>query len=349
MTSRHAPTLSVGDIMRRTVPTVPPELVPSEEVGRLAAYGDLMPARLAPVFGYEFRLSADPRVDTAYALTEAHAVRAHFEALVDSRRAGLGEHARDKWERILGLLRAWSQPETLVARGLRTLMLEFDSGTAESLPVPLLFWHDTKAWSPSAPEHLLLLEEVLRLVGQGPPETGLIELASRAFQLGYQDAPGVEPIFGVALSREPRALRVQLAGIPPETILPIARVLKWGGSESALGTLLERIAQKVGRELVVAFDLVDGGALPRVGIEFIRTGKEQRLGAALDFLRESGHVERSRAEALAALGEDWQWYMAGDSERLGRRMSHYKLNFVGDRAVEAKGYLKYSYGHARQG
>jgi hypothetical protein len=338
--------------MRRASGAIPRPLVGEAEAERVAACGDILPARLAPVFGYEFRLGSDSRVDSAFAISDARAALSHFDSLVAERSGFTSPEVITIWRRVGALLGAWCDPRSIVSRGLRVLMIEFDdswpTGSPPPLPAPLVFWHATKEWPPSSMEHLLMLEEMLRLLTGGPPESRTRDIVARIFREGYGSASGVEPIFGVALSRVPCALRVQVAGVKPREILNVARSTRWPGSLASLEELLAGAAQRTGEDLVAAFDVTDL-VLPRIGIEFVRSGPAQRLAPALEFLRSLDLVTPRKARALEDMGDDWQAWGSGDSEVLGRRMSHYKLLFVGDRAVEAKGYLKFMYGGVTDG
>jgi len=336
---------TVGDLMLRARSSVPPALVPPEELARVAAYGRLLPARAVRAFAYEVRLGEDRRVDSSYGLFDAPSALAACERLVAGRRERSSTpEALAAWEGLLGVIRAWAAGTGLIGRGLRVLMLELDAvEPADALPLPLIFWHATKDWGPAAPEHVGMLEEILGMLAA---PASMLGRAREAFRLGYVEAGGREPTFGFALGRSPRVLRLLFDGPDPARTVQSLQALGWEGSSAALLQLLEQLAP-MRPELVISVDVAGDRVLPRVGVDVFRSGHGP-LALALDVLERLGLCAPEKAKALRELDDGWQWYAASETEYLGRRVSHYKLIFAGSAPTEAKVYLRYGYRDGRQ-
>jgi hypothetical protein len=346
---------SLRDHLRVMLPRIAPVLLSPTAADRIARWSTVFPPVACMI---ECHIGVDePRSDFLVrflrsgaepaALTGADGVRPPVDTTANAA----------TWATLREFSRRWSEPESPLAAFAQT-WLEFDlprqrAGTA--MPAPSFFADLDPVLAGSidpagvALAILLggqvnseLLGNVATCVGELPPGARWLSL-------------------GVMLGRQTDAVRVCVAGLPADEVLPYLERIGWTGSVTQLQTICGRLAGFT-NTVALALD-VDASVQPRIGIEYnLEVSRSlhdsvPRWRPFLDRLVEDGLCARHKRDPLlACIGFDhertdpasWPADRRAESDRYGpnvlsvllRRLAHIKVVFEPGRPAEAKAYLE---------
>lgn len=289
--------------------------------------------------GVECRLDGNPQIDLQQCII---ANESQLALLHTSWRASVAQHAPADpvWARLLAFVAQWrdrSSPSSLKA-GLSEMWLEFDSDTlAGTMPLPALFFGLPQEPSMATSERLALSEAALELLLESAFESELREQVQRCFTACQNDV--FVSHIGVMLSRPTEAVRVNIKRLQPDTVGAYLTQIGWEGDTDAVVALMEKLAAYVDR-ITVCLD-VGRTIASRVGLECILLEQPpapaaMRWATLLDRLVTWGLCLPEKQAALL------RWpgrTLTSDDGSVVRRLSHVKVDYRPNQALQAKGYL----------
>ncbi len=281
------------------------------------------------------------------------------------------------WQRLLHFVTEWRTPSSLLHDELFELWLEFDvDSPSPELPLPSLFF-GLKQEPVTARHGIAIAERALELLRHGALSNARAHTPSNAtpdkgqwateqwtavqknLHCCFHACPADAFIshIGVMLARPTEALRVNIKRLEPAALVPYLNHVGWPGETDEIAGLMEALSRYVDR-ITVCLD-VGREIYPRIGLECIllqQPPAELRWADFVDYLVEQDLCLPQKGAALL----DWPGYtnpttataawpgaLIGSSlvepaDRftiLERRLSHIKLVYRPQRALEAKGYL----------
>ncbi|MCC7032036.1 MAG: hypothetical protein IT179_04285 [Acidobacteria bacterium] len=279
--------------------------------------------------------------------------RVDFHVLAD-RWTALGGRAcahDARWAGVAGIAEAWRAEGSPLASTIIALILEFDLGRAGAgTPAPCVFC----ALDPAAGEQ----PDVVRSVTAhllGARAFGAVAHALDACLEALPAGAGINHV-GAMGSRPGPALRINIGGLPPDLIAPVAARLGWAGHPSALSRIVDGIGAVVD-SIEVAWDL--GRDAPRrMGLECFLSDTGDpgtpRWPVVLDHLSGLASCDPAKVRALlewpgltrASAGQPWpaalhlpDRFLAGHATSVFvRRINHVKAVVEGDHVTGIKAY-----------
>ena len=334
-------------------------LVPPERISPLRLVASLLPP--VPSAGLELRLASGGPVDLQQNIVARDglpgiAARHITHLLADARL-----ETAPGWDRVEHFLCAWTDSATSWQGMVHDLWLEFDLPTspAQALPLPAVFI-GLASGGLAGGESAAALEPILAAILGAPIPPTVLETLSRCVAR-CSDRGRITHV-GLMLSRPNAAIRLNVARVPAERIVPYLEAIGWPGSAARVESLLDRL-----------FPLVDGITLAldvgasvgsRLGLECVvreRSVPGPRQTALLNLLVELDCCTAAERDALVA----WPRVIGPPQSRapwpaalivtdiarpanglcgISSALNHVKLEVVDEEPLRAKAYL---YFHTR--
>ncbi len=258
------------------------------------------------------------------------------------------------WSPLRHFLAAWLKPSSRLHDHISEIWLEFDvNHVATSLPLPAMFFGLPQDVSPAVDTYKIAAQCLDLLLGQSWYDWQ--ELLYRCFA-ACPDGVFISHI-GVMLSRNAPALRVNVKRLQPHLLAPYLQQIRWQGSIREATALMTQWSAFVDR-ITVCLD-VGQHVYPQIGFECILLNQPQshsRWAMFLEALVKQGLCAPDKPSALLdwpgqttpmnALAP-WPSHLIAASlfqpkdvfTSFDRRLSHIKLAWHPERALEAKAYL----------
>ncbi len=244
-------------LMQTLQPRIPESLLAGQDWERLLGrVGDLPAAAAAGLCGFEMKLGDPaPAADFSVAVNPGPVAR-HFLAS--------GKTVATSTEASLGACLAdWSRPDDW-------LMLAYDIvGVPEGRQAaPAVYVRPGSGFLSKGPAFNpeRLVETLERITGSGDGREH--RALSRAFAAL---PPAATVVFAaVAPERSPKCVRLVVAEVATLQVEPFLNRLEWPGSIPAVLRLLSGM-RDVSERFMIAFDVTENGALPRLGFEMYPT------------------------------------------------------------------------------
>ena len=239
------------------------------------------------------------------------------------------------WARIQTFCAAWAERGSLLNQNIETCWLEFDLAGRETDHVPSLFFNLHPTLNAPAETVIRTAFEILGASAEAMPH---LEQALDAMEEGFRVRWA-----GVMLPRDAGNPRLCLE-LAKDQIKPYLEQLGWAGNVEQLDTLIAGFTV-LADSLVLAIELNAQGLHPRLGFE-CRYDKnrqpenEPRWARMMDTLVRAKLTTPDKANAfIQSNGMDhWPMPHLPKAQVLQRLLSHVKLSYESNVALEAKGY-----------
>lgn len=263
------------------------------------------------------------------------------------------------WSRIRDFCLHWHEPNSLLAKNIDNIWLEFDvEEQPQNIPIPSFFfhfkYHPKFIISKSHPfqEQKQTIATALSLL----LEHSLTPEIKQNLAICCDSLPAESQLLyiGAMLSRPLNAVRVNIIGIPEEELENYLTKIGWTYPIKKLKELIKVISNFVDI-IVLNFD-VGNTILPKVGIECELLKKsphlEPRWQLFLDYLVKIGLCTPEKRDAFLSWHghsyeesnpELWSSNVSRVSSILFRRLNHLKIVYYPNSYPEAKGYLSFSH------
>jgi hypothetical protein len=272
---------------------------------------------------------------------------------------GRGVQRHPIWRSVRALARAWSDPSSVLYRGVERIWLELDLHEScdllapGELPDPGVFVEFSReVYAQHRREDRLGV--AMAALGHLVP-AGLSPVMSRNLKRCWELLPSgaTIPYVGLFPARGSEAVRVSVAGLSDADLPAFLRALRWPGSlkdlSHAIAAFLPSARAPRTRMAIVNLDVgteLGSGA----GIEYLLSHASQLRGSILerellDHLVRIGSCSAAKRDAL----HDWPGTSLQEMphelwrSRVCRRVNHLKLSFAGAGSLEVKAYLAASH------
>ncbi len=261
------------------------------------------------------------------------------------------------WNRIRDFCLHWHEPDSLLAKNIDHIWLEFDvDQQPQNIPLPSFFFNlkyypkFSKYQAFQEPTKTIATALSLLL------EDSLTPQIKQNLAICCDSLP-IESRFlyiGAMLSRPLNAVRVNIIGIPEEELENYLTKIGWTYPIKKLKELIKVISNFVDI-IVLNFD-IGNTIFPKVGIECELLKKsphlEPRWQLLLDYLVQTGLCTPEKRDAFLSwhghsyeesYPEVWSSNVNRELSILFRRLNHIKIVYDPNSYPEAKGYLSFSH------
>jgi hypothetical protein len=349
---------SVAGTIDRLAPRLPLALVSQEADARLMRVGASLPAALTSWIYLECRLRrGEQRVDLIVRVDQRGRDILTGDNPVLA--LGAGGQRHPTWRRIRALARAWSDPSSVLYRGVERVWLELDLHpwcdmlAPGELPVPGVFVEFSReVYAQHRREDRLGV--AMAALSLSAPDW-LSPAVSRNLRRCWDLLPSgaTIPYVGLFPARGSQAVRVSVAGLSDADLPAFLRALRWPGSlkdlTHAISAFLPFARAPRPRMAIVNLD-VGAEMASGVGIEYLLSHASQLRGSILerellDHLVRIGLCSAAKRDALHAWPGTSLQEMPHElwRSRVYRRVNHLKLSFAKAGSLEVKAYLAASH------
>jgi hypothetical protein len=353
--------LKTAELLSTVESSIPEGLISSENFREMQRLASRFSGSITSFFGFESHLNS-PKAQADY-LFAISSLREERDALANLiRKKTIPEKFMNipEWQNVCRFVLEWADPESILFQNVLGMWFEFDMvENSSKTPIPCIFLHtiplritseeDTKKIS-------WLTKNALPLVaGKEIPEKIEQNLLQTIQQLP-KDALVMDA--GVMLSRPTSGVRLIIAKIHPDQIIPYLTKLGWSEEHEQLPVLLEELQQNVTR-VVLHITVTENGIDKKIGLECSFTPDkyhlETRWQSFFNYLVKKGLCLPEKKDALLEfIGVDQEdakrdfdttmyrpivKFENNDCSRaLVRYISHIKLVYEPDHGLSAKAY-----------
>jgi len=348
-------TTDLADAVTLVASSLPDAVLPSEALSAIQR----LAALLAPVYwgGFEFRLNGGGPVDFTQGMDGPHRIARALEAPIVAE----GRRRYDAWQRIVRFGRQWERPGSVLNRHVGRIGWEFDVHAEGDLFVPPAMFMELRPaeagvhTSDHTMNGIIACLDILKPDMPAPIKADI----RRCIDLCPSDGGIFQ--FGVMLSRPINALRIDIWGLGPESVVDIIGDLSGKTPDRSLQELVHRLSSVVSR-FVLCFDL-GFGPPARFGLECIPDVGSQDLPGWTDLfavLTDLGLCREGERRALLQWPSIVEPFTAStpwpedlivgalqsppDTFSMFRKdLNHIKVDWLPDRPPAAKGYVRYQH------
>jgi hypothetical protein len=333
---------SMQDYLKIVIPHLHSDLVSPAALSYIQPLAQTLPA--SSMAGFECRLGEDRSgVD--------------FQVRLPCLEQNLPEEflTAPAWQFLRDFYQDWASPNSSLHQEIENVGLEFDvSEQLPQVPIPCIF---LKFKQETVIDAERLMQMVRLLNHQVSP------LLESNLRLCVDSLPAGATIshLGAMLSRQAKAVRVNLKGISPEQLSDYLMQIGWSDPTNTFFTFTSTLSEFVDY-ILLSFDIGDT-LLPRIGLEcflYNQPYEEPQWQEFLDYLVEAELCTLAKKNAFLAwpglsqkssVPDLWPDNVSFGDRFLGsrvfslfwRRLSHIKLVYQPGIPLEAKGYL--AFGH----
>jgi hypothetical protein len=267
---------------------------------------------------------------------------------------------KQEWKNVCDFVLEWSNKDSVLYRNVLGMWFEFDMAENSSeTPVPCIFLHTLPLQNipqeKNGTLHWLTRQALPLVTGKSIPEK-----TEENILHAVQNLPPNALVMdaGVMLSRPTSGVRLIIARIHPDQIIPYLRSMGWTEEKEELSALIGELTQQISR-LVLHITITEYGIDKKIGLECSfapdKYHLETRWKSFLEYLVDKKLCLEEKKQALLEFvgieQEDRQRdfatgnyqptvKMKGDdfSTALVRYISHVKLVYEPNQTVYAKAY-----------
>ena len=336
-------TCSMQDYLKIVTPHLHADLVSAAALSYIQPLAQILPA--SSLAGFECRLGANQAA-------------VDFQVRLPCLDQNLPERflTVPAWQFLQDFYQDWASPNSSLHQKIENVGLEFDvNDQLLQVPIPCIFLKFN-------PEIVIDAGGVMQMIGllnqrMSPLLESNLRLCADSLPTGATISH-----LGAMLSRQAKAIRVNVKGIAPEQLSDYLGQIGWSDSTTAFSSLTSTLSEFVDY-LLLSFDVGDA-VLPRVGLECFLNNQpddEPRWRMFLDYLVETELCTPAKKDAFLAwpglsqklsVPDLWPSNISFGDRFLGsrafslfwRRVSHIKLIYQPGMPLQAKGYL--AFGHS---
>ncbi len=229
------------------------------------------------------------------------------------------------WQNIANFYRDWSNSDTLIAKKVKDIWLEFDlESYNNNIPIPSIFFDASKINS-QVELQWIIDNSLSQLLGKEIPRS-----QQDIFLQSIAALPNNIPIFqvGLLLSRIDQNLRIYTTSININQICHYLTKLNWQGDVDLLVGILNRVSGLIDKfqlQLEIANELCS-----TIGIEFYCYYRHN-LQTLLNYLTATGFCLPAKRDALLAF--------PGSTDNFSRRIAYLKMTYTPNKPLQFKAYL----------
>jgi hypothetical protein len=341
-------------------PFISEDLISSQNLFNMRKLGSSFSGSITSFFGFESHLSSSKaQADYLFAVSSMGGEREALATLIKEKTLPKEFIDKPEWQNTSNFVLEWTNRDSILYQNVLGMWFEFDMvENSSKTPIPCIFLHTIPLHITSEDEKeqlRWLTKQALPLVaGKNLPEK-IEQNIIQAIQKLPPNALVMDA--GVMLSRPTAGIRLIVARIRPDQIIPYLKTMGWS-EDDQLSKLVKDLEAQVSR-LVLHITITEEGIDKKIGLECSfapdRYHLETRWQSFLNYLVERGLclVEKKEAllEFIGVEQEDAQRdfdpavyrptvKMEGNefSSVLVRYISHIKLVYEQDRPVSAKAY-----------
>jgi hypothetical protein len=353
--------LKTAELLSSIESSIPETLISSRNIREMQRLASVFKASITSFFGFESRLtSTKAQADYLFAVSSLREERDALANLI--RKKALPEKFMKipEWQNVCRFVLEWANPDSLLFQNVLGMWFEFDMvENSSETPIPCIFLHTIPLRSTAEEDTKKiswLTKNALPLVaGKELPEKIEQNLIQTIQQLP-KDALIMDA--GMMLSRPTSGVRLIIAKIQPNQIIPYLTKLGWSEEGEQLPVLLEELTQNVTR-VVLHITVTENGIDQKIGLECSfapdRYHLETRWQSFFNYLVKKGLCLPEKKDALLEfIGVDQEdtkrnfdtavyrpivKFENNDcSSALVRYISHIKLVYEPDHGLSAKAY-----------
>ncbi len=273
------------------------------------------------------------------------------------------------WRRIQYFCLHWYEQNSLLAKNIDNIWLEFDiNDQLTKVPIPSFFFcfkHLIEKITSTKQSNVAAQKQIIETALSLLYGTSISPQIKQNIAICLDSLPeGSQFLYiGAMLSRQLEAVRVNVIGIPEEEILAYLTKIGWKYSGIEVRKIIQELSYFVD-EIILNFD-VGNVVFPKIGIECELIKKDPRIEPRwqlfLDYLVEKGLCTPEKRDAFLSwpgylqeksypelwpsnLSKVSSFFNTRGSSVFFRRLNHIKIVCQPGSSLEAKGYL--SFGHA---
>jgi len=352
--------LKTAELLSTIESSIPETLISSENLREMQRLASFFTASITSFFGFESRLtSAEAHADYLFAVSSLREERDALANLI--RKKTLPEKFMNipEWQNICRFVLEWADPDSLLYQNVLGMWFEFDMvENSSETPIPCIFLHTIplRITTEEDTEKISWLTKyALPLVaGKEIPEK-IEQNLFRTIQQLPKDALVMDA--GVMLSRLTSGVRLLIARMHPDQIIPYLTALGWS-EDDQLSKLVKDLEKQVSR-LVLHITITENGIDQKIGLECSfapdKYHLETRWQSFFNYLVKKGLCLPEKKDALLEfIGVDQEdtkrnfdtavyrpivKFENNDCSRaLVRYISHIKLVYEPDHGLSAKAY-----------
>ena len=261
--------LKTAELLSSIESSIPETLISSRNIREMQRLASVFKASITSFFGFESHLtSTKAQADYLFAVSSLREERDALANLIRKKTLPEKFMKIPEWQNVCRFVLEWTNPDSLLFQNVLGMWFEFDMvENSSETPIPCIFLHtiplritaeeDTKKIS-------WLTKNALPLVaGKELPE----KIEQNLFQTIQQlpkDALVMDA--GMMLSRQASGVRLIIAKIQPNQIIPYLTKLGWSEENEQLPVLLEELTQNVTR-VVLHITVTENGIDQKIGLE----------------------------------------------------------------------------------
>ncbi len=281
--------------------SIPEQLISVQNYTEMKKIASYFPEAITSFFGFESRLfNSDARADYLFAVSSMRNERKKLADLI--KKKSFPEKLLNKleWQNVCKFVLEWASPESILYQNILGMWFEFDMGeTPSETPTPCIFLHIIPLRRTTEEKIHWLTRTALPLVtGKKIPE----KIEQNVFH-AIQRLPEGAVIMdaGVMLSRPKAGVRLIIAKIQQNNIIPYLKRMGWSEQNNNLPNLLRDLEQQVTR-IVLHITITEKGIEQKIGIECSFTSdryhREMRWISFFDYLVDKGFCVPEKKDAL---------------------------------------------------
>ncbi len=337
-------------------------LITIDKFQEILSIAENFPGNVTSFLGFEIHLrDATQRADWAFAISGEGSDREVLVNLMKNGQLPQKFFEQPEWRHIAEFSEAWTDQTSMLQKHIKCFWLEFDMpDTPPTVFIPSVFFGPEKlpegiASNEASQYHWLLDTALPILRGQQ-----LSKKIQHHVLNCIKKIPATASLFqvGTMLSRSSNDIRLYINRINPKDIIPYLKTLGWSDETGEFQSLIDDLQNKADR-FVLSFDVTETGIGLRLGIDCSfasnRFHQENRWKELFDYLVEKGMCLPEKRDALLGYsGIDYSDISSSSvmkplvsasrhlddllSNKLVRYISHIKVVYHPDRALEAKAY-----------
>jgi hypothetical protein len=353
--------LSAASFLSVVESDIPVDLICSQKLFEMKKLASCFTGAITSFFGFESHLnSSKPSADYLFAVSSMRREREALATLVKEQSLPKEFFKKKEWKNVCDFVLEWSNKDSVLYQNVLGMWFEFDMAENSSeTPVPCIFLHTLPLRNTHLEKngtlHWLTRQALPLVTGKSIPEK-----TEQNILHAVQNLPPNALVMdaGVMLSRPTSGVRLIIARIHPDQIIPYLRSMGWAEEKEDLSALIGELTQQVSR-LVLHITITENGIDKKIGLEcsfapdqyhletrwksfleYLVDKKlcfEEKKQALLEFV---GIEQEDRQRDFATENYQPTVKMKGDdfSAALVRYISHVKLVYEPNKIVYAKAY-----------